>query len=149
MAKVETLEFKTVIDAPVEEVWEFMFSAEGYPQWTTPFMAGCYFEGSWEEGKPMRFLVAGSGMLAIIAENRLHESLSIQHVGFVMNGVEDTSSAGVRSWAPAYENYRFASVPGGTEVSVEHEVLAGFEANMMGNTWPKALAKLKELCEAD
>ena len=53
----------------------------------------------------------------------------------------------MRSWAPSYENYRFASVPGGTVVTVEHEVLVSYEGYMR-HMWPKALAALKSLCEA-
>jgi len=148
-AELKTLEFKTEIAAPVEKVWDTMLSPEGYQQWTKPFMSGSYFEGSWSEGERMHFLApGGSGMLAVIAANRPHELVSIKHIGLVMNGVEDTKSDGVRSWAPAYENYRFAAVPGGTEVTIEHEVFASSEVYMR-DVWSKALAALKSLCEAN
>jgi len=146
--EVKTLEFKITIAAPVEKVWDTMLSPEGYQQWTKPFLAGSYFEGTWSEGERMRFLApGGSGMLAVIAANRPHELISIKHIGYVVNGVEDTESDGVRSWAPAFENYRMATVPGGTEVTIEHEVFASFEGYMT-NVWPKALAALKSLCES-
>lgn len=148
-AEVKTLEFKARIAAPVEKVWPIMFDAEGYSQWTAPFGEGSTFEGSWAEGERIRFLgPGGSGMLAEIAVNRRHEFLSIRHLGYVINGVEDTSSDDVCSWAPAYENYRFASVAGGTEVTVEQDVLVGYE-DYMNDAWPKALAALTALCEAD
>ena len=148
-AEIKTLEFKTRIDAPVEEVWDTMLGPEGYKQWTASFTAGSYFEGSWSEGERMLFLApGGNGMVAEIAANRPHELISIKHIGQIMDGVEDTTSDSVRSWAPAYENYRFASVPGGTEVTVEQDVLAGYE-DFMNDTWPKALAALRALCEAD
>ena len=147
--EVNTLEYKTEIAAPAEKVWETLFSPESYTKWTAPFMAGSYFEGSWAEGERIRFLApGGSGMLAEIAENRTHEFMSIKHIGFVQNGVDDTTSDGVLSWAPAYENYRLASVPGGTLVTIEQDVVAGYE-DSMNKTWPKALAELKSLCEAD
>ncbi|MEM7307941.1 MAG: SRPBCC domain-containing protein [Planctomycetota bacterium] len=148
-AEIQTLEFRIEIGVPVETVWERMFSLEGYRQWTAPFMAGSYFEGSWAQGERMHFLApGGSGMVAVISENRPHEVMSIEHIGYVMGGVEDTSSAGVQTWAPAYETYRFARTSGGTEVTVEHDVLVGFEG-YMNNAWPKALAALKELCETE
>lgn len=146
-AEVETLEFAITIDAPVEAVWETMISPEGYARWTAPFMEGATFEGSWAEGERMYFLApGGSGMLAEIAENERNEVLSIRHLGYVTDGVEDTTSDAVRRWAPAYETYRFATVPGGTRVTVEQDVLAEYEG-MMRETWPKALAALKVLCE--
>ena len=148
-AEIKMLEFKTRIDAPVDKVWDTMFSPDGYKQWTSPFGAGSYFEGSWSEGERILFLApGGNGMVAEIAANQRHELISIKHIGQIMDGVEDTTSVDVRSWAPAYEKYRFASVPGGTEVTVEQDVIAGYEESM-NDTWPKALAALKALCESD
>jgi uncharacterized protein YndB with AHSA1/START domain len=148
-AEIETLVYTTEIAAPVEEVWDTMLGPETYGEWTRPFMAGSYFEGTWAEGERMHFLApGGSGMVALIEENRPHELVSIAHLGYVANGVEDTTSENVRRWAPAYERYRFASVSGGTRVTVEHEVFAAY-AGLMNAVWPKALAELKALCEAE
>lgn len=148
-ADVTTLVFQVEIAAPVQEVWTTMLDPEGYGKWTSPFGAGSYFEGSWAEGERMRFLgPGGNGMVARIAAHRRHELLSIEHLGFVMNGVEDTSSAAVQRWAPAFETYRFASTPGGTQLTVEHDVLAGYTA-FMNEVWPKSLAALKALCERE
>ena len=149
VAKLETktLNFEVEIAAPVEAVWETMLDQEAYRQWTAPFSAGSYFEGSWAEGERMRFLGPGeNGMVAEIAVNRPHEVLSIRHLGFILEGVEDTTSKEVRSWAPAYETYRFAPTSGGTMLSIEQDVIAVYE-EFMNQIWPKALAELKTLCE--
>jgi uncharacterized protein YndB with AHSA1/START domain len=146
---MKTLQFRVEIAAPVAKVWDTMLGKETYPEWTLPFTEGSYFEGSWSEGERMRFLCpSGDGMVAVIETNRPHEMVSIKHLGFVKDGVEDTSSDAVRSWAPAYEKYRFAEVEGGTEVSIAQDVTPDFEKCML-DTWPKALAALKKLCEAD
>ena len=147
--EVKTLQFKTEIAAPVQEVWDTMLGQDGYQEWTKPFGAGSYYEGSWSEGERIRFLApGGDGMVAVIATNRLHEEISIKHLGFVMGGVEDTTSDEVRKWFPAYETYKFATVPGGTEVTIEQDVAPGYE-QLMSAIWPEALAALKELCEAN
>ena len=147
--EVETLVFEAEIAAPVEEIWHAMLGPESYPEWTKPFLEGCYFEGSWAQGERMHFLApGGSGMVAVIAECRPYEVVSIRHIGYVMNGVEDTTSEDVRSWAPAHETYRFAEVAGGTKVTIEHEVLPSMEAYMR-DVWPRALAALESLCEGD
>jgi len=146
--EVTTLELRTEIAAPVEVVWETVLGPETYTLWTAPFTEGSYFEGSWEEGERIRFLApGGSGMVAEIAVSRPHEVLSIRHLGYVQDGVEDTTSAEVRSWAPAYETYRFAEVAGGTVLTVEHEVPVDSEA-FLRPIWLEALATLKSLCEA-
>lgn len=144
----KTLTFEVAIGAPRALVWETMLGAEGYKAWTSAFAEGSCYAGSWEAGEKMRFLgPSGDGMTAVIAENRLHEFVSIRHLGMIENGVEDTMSEKVRAWAPAHENYRFADLPaGGCRVTVTLDTAAEWEQYML-ETYPKALALLKGLCE--
>lgn len=144
-----TLAYQVAIAAPRALVWELMLGPESYRRWTAPFCAGTYYEGSWEQGARIRFLdPKGDGMVAEIAENRLHEFVSIRHLGEIRDGREDTTSEAVRAWAPAYENYHFADAPGGgTEVKVEVESLPDFVA-YLDKLYPRALAILKAMCEA-
>jgi uncharacterized protein YndB with AHSA1/START domain len=142
------LHFSTVIAAPRDIVWDTMLGPETYRQWTAEFAAGSYFEGSWDQGERIRFLTPeGSGMLAEIAENRPHEFVSIRHLGFIKEGVEDTDSPEVRAWAPSYENYAFSEADGSTRVDVEVDSMPEWD-EFMSETWPKALAKLKAIAEA-
>lgn len=143
----KTLEFSVQIPAPRSVVWDTMVEPATYVQWASEFCEGSHFKGSWAEGEKIQFLASnGDGMSSEIAENRLHEFISIRHVGEIAGGVEDLSSDKIRSWAPAYENYTFADVPGGTEVRVSIEVVSEWEGFML-ETFPKALQKLKTICE--
>jgi hypothetical protein len=63
------------------------------------------------------------------------------------DGEVDTESEAVKAWVPAFENYRFAGTDGDTEVQVEMDVAPDWEGYMQ-KAWPKALARLKTLCEA-
>lgn len=143
----KTLEFAVRIDAPRNRVWDVMIGPATYGQWTAAFCEGSCFEGSWEQGARIQFLSpGGGGMSSEIAENRLHEYISIRHVGEIAGGVEDTSSEKVLGWAPSYENYSFSDVPGGTELRVNIEVVPEWESFIL-QTFPKALDRLKSLCE--
>jgi uncharacterized protein YndB with AHSA1/START domain len=147
MLNVKRIQAQTTIKAPVSEVWEMMLGAASYPRWTAPFAEGSYYEGSWDRGSRIRFLVpSGDGMVAEIAESRPNEFISIRHLGCVANGTEDTDSDSVRAWAPAYENYTFNSVPAGTRLVVDQDVTEDLE-QYMKDTWPIALESLKQLCE--
>ena len=147
MSNVKRIQFSATIKAPVAVVWELMLGAESYPRWTKAFTEGSYYEGSWSQGSRIKFLSpSGDGMVAEIAENRPNEYISIRHLGYIANGVEDTESDSVRAWAPAFENYTFSSVPEGTRIVVDQDVTADFE-QFMKDTWPKALELLKKLCE--
>jgi hypothetical protein len=146
-ALMKTLTFETTIRAPRAQVWTTMLDPEGYKAWTAAFMEGSHFVGSWDQGAKIKFLSpSGDGMVSVIAENKPHEFVSIRHLGMIENGVEDTTSEKVRAWAPAHENYRFADVPGGCSVTVTLDTAAEWEQYML-DTFPKALALLKGLCE--
>ncbi len=136
------------IRAPREAVWAAMLGPETYRVWTTPFGEGSYYEGSWNTGDRIRFLGPGGegGMTSVIAESRPPEFVSIKHLGIVKDGVEDTTSPAATAWAPSYETYTFVESGSATEVTAEMETPPDFEA-FMDDAWPKALAKLKEICE--
>ncbi|SHM87277.1 hypothetical protein [Rhizobacter sp. OV335] len=98
------------------------------------------------EGRRIRFLTpSGEGVISEIAENRPNEFISIRHLGYIADGVEDTGSEAIRAWAPAYENYTFTATPQGTRLTVDQDMTDEFES--MVETWPKALGALKALCE--
>lgn len=144
---MQTLTFEITVNAPRAQVWAEMLSDEGYRAWTSAFAEGSHFRGAWDEGSKILFLApSGDGMTAEIAENRLHEFVSIRHLGLVENGLEDTTSDKARAWAPAYENFRFEDVPGGCHLTVTLDTAAGYEQYMQ-DTYPKALALLKQRCE--
>ena len=145
---MKTLHFATVIRASRETVWDVMLAPDTFRLWTAEFVEGSYYEGSWEQGARIRFLAPdGNGMVSVIAESRPHEFLSIRHIGYVKDGVEDTESEMVRSWAPAYENYTLSDAGTSTELAVDNDVTPEFE-EYMTKVWPLALARLKRLCEA-
>jgi uncharacterized protein YndB with AHSA1/START domain len=96
------LQFSIVIKAPRQKVWSKMLDQEGYSSWTADFAAGSYYEGSWEKGEKIRFLIPdGSGMISVIAENKPYEFISIKHLGFIKDGIENTDGPEIKGWAPS------------------------------------------------
>jgi len=144
---MKTLVFQSMIRAPRALVWDLMLADASYRQWTAPFCEGSYYEGSFQQGSRMRFLSpSGDGMLAVIAENRRPDFLSIKHLGIIQNGV-DPADNDMPSWAPAYENYTFTDEGNGTQLVVTVEIPDDFEDYLI-KTWPIALDCLRALCEA-
>jgi predicted 3-demethylubiquinone-9 3-methyltransferase (glyoxalase superfamily) len=140
--------YSVEINATPAVVWDMMLGEASYRLWTSAFCEGSYYRGHWEQGATMRFLSPGNnGMLSEIAECRRNEYVSIRHLGMIFNGVEDTTSEQVRSWAPGYENYTLVVTANGhTQVQVVLDMPEEFFACMEA-AWPPALAKLKALCE--
>lgn len=140
---MKKLHFTIRIAAPRQVVWDTMLQPETYSKWTAAFCDGSYYKGSWETGSDILFLSpSGEGMKAVIAENRPGEFISIRHFGCVSNeNVEPITE-------PAFENYAFRDVEGGTELSVEMDSPDQYEA-MFQDMWPRALQLLKALCESN
>jgi hypothetical protein len=149
---MQKLHFSIQINAPKEKVWHAMLDEKSYREWTSAFNPGSYYKGDWSKGSKILFLGPNpetggeGGMVSRIAEHKPYEFISIEHLGIVHNGIEDTTSDEARKWAPAYENYSFREKDGATEVLVDTDVDEN-EAEMFNKMWSEALQKLKEIAE--
>jgi L-rhamnose mutarotase len=141
------LTFSTTINAPKELVWRTMLEDETYRKWTSVFQEGSYAVTDWKPGSKALFLAPnGSGMVSRIAEHRPNEFLSLEHVGIVKDGVEDTASDEVRQWAGAHENYTLRENGGLVTLTVDMDT-TDEHRKYFEDTWPEALAALKDLSE--
>ena len=151
---MQKLHFSITINAPKEKVWNTMLEDQTYREWTTAFNPGSYYKGDWSKGSKMLFLGPNpengeeGGMVSRIAENKPYEFISIEHLGIVKNGIEDTTSEEAKKWTPAFENYTFEEVNGTTRLLVDTDSEESY-AEMFNNMWPEALQKLKALAEAN
>lgn len=151
---MEKLQFNISIHAPVSSVYNVMLgisSKSTYEQWTAMFNPTSTYEGNWEKGSKMLFIGVDEkgekgGIVSKIAENIPNQFVSIQHYGLVNAGKEITEGADVEKWANGFENYSFEENNEGTTVKVEIDSTEEF-IEFMNETYPKALIKLKELCE--
>lgn len=141
------LYFNIDINAPRAEVERLMLTQESYREWTTPFCAGSHYEGSWDKGARILFLdPERNGMFSTIAERKPAEYVSIKHEGCLQKGIESEMGADI-DWSNAFENYTFVANGGGTTLKVDVDVPPAMEPYMQ-DTWPKALAALKTICES-
>lgn len=146
---MNSMHFSITVRASKEKVWNTMLQPETYRIWTAEFGEGSYYEGSWGQGEKIRFLGPDGtgGMTSVIAENKPYQFISIKHLGIVKNGLDDTESEEAKAWSSAYENYTLDERGGLTELKVELSAIPADFEQYMTDTWPKALAKLKALCE--
>ncbi len=143
----EKLRYTITINASKERVWQALFEDESFRKWTSLFAEGSYFVGDWSEGSEIRFLNAGTdGMISMIDVNRPHDFMSIRHMGYIVNGVEDMDSDEVKAWTPAFENYTLEDVEGGTHLTVETDTFNDY-VEYFNETWPKGLDEIKRIAE--
>jgi uncharacterized protein YndB with AHSA1/START domain len=148
----QKLHFEININAPREKVWETMLSDETYREWTSVFMPGGYYEGEWQAGSKMLFVAPDEkgqlgGMVSNIAEVRKPEFVSIKHIGIMDNGEEKIGGEITEDWGDALENYTFQEENGATKLLVDMDSADDY-IDDFNESWPKALAKLKELSES-
>lgn len=152
---MQKLHFSISIKAPKEKVWQVMLDDKSYRIWTLVFNpGGSHYKGDWSKGSKMLFIGPDpqtgeeGGMVSRVAENKQFEFLSIEHIGILSKGKEDTTSEEVKKWTPAFENYTFNEKDGGTELLIDIDVDEAW-AEDFKKMWPEALQKLKEMVEAN
>ncbi len=151
LKKMETLHFEIIIDAEIEKVYSAMTDEQHYREWTAAFSPTSQYKGSWEKGAKILFLGTDQdgnigGMVSQIKENIPNRYISIEHLGIIQGEEEITSGPEVEGWAGALENYTFEKVNGKILISVDLDANQEFMSYFL-TTWPKALNKLKEICE--
>jgi len=147
---MEDKKFNIEIDAPPSKVWETLWSDKTYPQWTSPFCEGSHAITDWQEGSKVLFLDHNKdGGIAMIADKRPNEYMSLKMLGEVKNGVEDYESEAACGMVGGFENYTLTEANGKTHLEIH---MGGTELpqdimDYMYNAWPKALRELKRLAE--
>ncbi|MRG46619.1 SRPBCC domain-containing protein [Chitinophaga sp. SYP-B3965] len=139
--------FSVTIDAPREIVWEQLWGKESYPVWTAPFAPGSNVETDWKKGSKAKFIDdKNQGMVSVINDNIPNEYMSIKHLGYIKDGVEDLDSPEVKKWSGSEENYTLKTVNGQTALTVELDLPEDF-GNHFDEPFPAALNELKKLSE--
>lgn len=149
--KLETLRFEISINSPVEEVYRIMLEEKSFLEWTSEFNATSRYKGSWDKGSKILFIGTdesgkAGGMVSRIKENIPSKLVSIEHLGILDGDKEITSGPDVEGWAGALENYIFEKERDGTRLAVELDINQQFKSYFQ-QTWPKALNRLKSMCE--
>ncbi|KGJ76909.1 hypothetical protein GY21_09015 [Cryobacterium roopkundense] len=152
---MKKLHFTVDVDAPARHVWATMLDETTYREWTGAFNSDSnsdsHFEGTWEVGDTIRFVGLDStgsvgGMIATVVDNRPGEFVSLEYVGQVLDGVDDTTSEIARAITGTHELYSFTEINSGTRVTVNVDSLDEL-ASMFTELWLLALARLKDLAE--
>ena len=151
---MKKLQFKVSINAPVTKIYDIMLgitSKSTYEQWTSLFNPTSTYEGNWDKGSKILFIGIDEkgekgGMVSRIVENIPNQFVSIQHYALLKGDKEITEGPEVEKWANGFENYTFQENNGTTTVTADLDTTEDFVA-YMNETYPKALDKLKEICE--
>lgn len=147
----EILHFEILIKASPNEVFKTMLDEEPYKEWAYVFYPGSYFKGSWKKGSIIKFIAESEdgslgGMLGTIADRVENYHISIKYIGLISNNKEITQGEDVDKMKGSFENYTFDSQNEDTLLKVDMGPVGEYKS-YFEETWPKALQKLKEICE--
>jgi hypothetical protein len=151
---MQKLQFRKEINAPVLKVYETMLGLKEkstYEYWTATFNPTSTFEGTWAKGSKILFVGVDdtgkkSGMVSEVVENKPAELVFIRHNGFLDGDLEITSGDLVEKWSGGNEIYHFEEHNDKTIVIVDIDVVDEY-LDFFNTTYPKAMDKLKEICE--
>lgn len=148
--KEDDLHYEILISCKPDKLFKTITGEDTFKEWTKPFNPSSYFNGSWKKGSKIEFLGTDkngnkSGMVSRIRENISGKFISIEHMGIIEKGIEITCGPDVDDWQGAMENYTL--IPIGNKTNLVVDADAAGEFGEMGEIWPQALDKLKEVCE--
>ena len=144
---MKKVHFQIEINCPKEKVFSIMLDKEHYREWTALFNPTSHYEGTWEEGSKIVFLGETedgekTGMRSQIEKFEPNKVISIKHLGMFEKGKETPFEQEL------YEIYYFEEKAGSALLKVEMDTEDAW-IEYFGKAWPKALQKLKEVCESN
>ena len=145
---MKDLTYNINITASPKKVWDTMIGHETYKAWTNAAWPGSDFKGEWEQGKNLHFAGEdGSGTSATVTTFDPYNKILLTHIALLQPGsVEDRESEWAKKWVGSLEQYSFAEKNGTTDLTIDMKIYDEWE-DMFNNDWPKALARLKQICE--
>lgn len=144
---MRTIKKSIDINAPRDRVWDVLFGDEYTKIWYAEFAEGSHAETDWKVGSKAVFTdKKGEGMISRIDANRPNEFLSLEYLGFIMNGKEDYESAGAKSMMGGHETYKLSEKSGHTHLDITSDMGEEYY-DSMAKAWDKALMKVKGLAE--
>jgi uncharacterized protein YndB with AHSA1/START domain len=144
---IEKLVFKTTIGATAEKVWKVLWDKDQYQLWTEPFTVGSYYSGEIAQGNRIHFLTPeGHGMYSDVAWVKENEQVVFLHIGEMKNFKELPGDEKTEKWTRSSESYLLLPSKEGVLLRVEVDCDPQY-LDSMREMFPKALQKIKELCE--
>jgi uncharacterized protein YndB with AHSA1/START domain len=139
--------FQVEINATPEKVWNVLLNDETYRQWTIVFCEGSFYKGDLKQGGRVHFLTpSGEGMYADIIFYTPHSNILFQHIGEMLNFVEQPVDEATEKWTGAFENYILKDNGASTTLIAEID-LTPEHVDFFNKNFPKGLEKIKELSE--
>ena len=145
---INKLQFSIEIEAERETIWSVLWNKDSYRTWASVFFEGSYFVAdNLEEGNRVLFLSPDkSGIYSVIEKHIPGQIILFRHIGTVVEGEEQPIEEETKKWSGATEVYTLTEENKNYLLTVKIDVLDE-HLEFMTTTLPKALEKIKSMCE--
>jgi hypothetical protein len=142
------LNYSIDIKAKKEHIWKTMIDPETYQKWVKAFSANSKFIGEWKQGETILFFDPDlGGSKAILEIFSPYDEILTRHFSMIdKNQNENNEDEMSKKWIGSTERYRFVESGNGTKLEIEMKTNEVF-SEMFNKSWPKALERIKDLCE--
>lgn len=139
--------FSIQIDALPEKIWKVLFEDNTYRKWASVFCEGTYFEGALVQGECVHFLTPdGNGMYSNVVYCMENQHVIFQHIGEIVNFVEQPLDAETEQWSGSFEQYQLVYDGKMTTLTAEVD-LTPEHVSYFKEQFPKGLEIIKKLSE--
>lgn len=142
---MKEIQFQIEIHASKDKVWDTLWRDETFRNWASVIDPETYMVGELKEGSEVQFISAqgGYGVTSLVEKLIPDEFLLLRHQA-------DTQDNGERErekeWTGGTESYTLTEVAGVTTLTVAFDI-PSTQKEYFESTYPKALARIKELAE--
>lgn len=144
---MEIFNYEILIDASPEKVWQVLWDAKSYTQWTQYFSPSSTMHSDWTiNGRTVFLDASGAGMVSTISQLEKFKLVFFKHLGLIQDGIEDLDSDEVKKWKGALEKYFLDDLNGKTKLRVELETTKDY-LEMMDTAFKKGFEQVKQLAE--
>lgn len=136
------------IAAPAAKIWDLMWNAESYRDWTQFFGGSGVYESDWQVGGRTVFWdhERQNGMVATIESLNKPTEVIFKHIGLIENGEEFRQTKEVLEWSGAQERYFLTELDGYTKMTAEINTMPEHEQHMRDGL-VKGFDRIKQLAE--
>lgn len=141
---METLEFKTTINASALKVWDALWIPENYNKWTSVFSSDSHAIGEWKQGNEISFVDGSkSGLRSTITTLNKPKEMTFLHQGELKNAELAEKS----EWKGAVESYIISENSKGECILITRMDVSEEFAGFFNETFLKGIEIVKEIAE--
>ena len=142
-----TIKKEIDINAPKDKVWKVLLEDATFRVWGAEFSPGTFAISDWQVGSKVTFQDASnSGLVGKIVEHVPNEVITMQYYAELQDNREVYDTPDAEAIKGGIETYHVSEKDGVTHLTIAADMSMRM-AELMEDSWDRAILKIKELSE--